>query len=74
MPNKEEIQMITYTVKAEGMMCAHCAARVEEAVKSVGGVTDARVDLAGKTVTVTGEDGTLDAVRRAITDAGYTVA
>lgn len=65
--------MITYTVKVDGMMCGHCASRVEEAVKSVNGVTDAKVSLENKEVTVSGNDGTQGNVRRAIGDAGYKV-
>ena len=65
--------MITYTVKVDGMMCGHCASRVEEAVKSVNGVTDAKVSLESKEVTVSGNDGIQENVRRAISDAGYKV-
>lgn len=65
--------MITYTVKVDGMMCGHCASRVEEAVKSVNGVTDAKVSLENKEVTVSGNDGTQGNVRCAISDAGYKV-
>lgn len=65
--------MITYTVKVDGMMCGHCGSRVEEAVKSVNGVTDAKVSLESKEVTVSGNDGTQENVRRAISDAGYKV-
>ena len=65
--------MITYTVKVDGMMCGHCASRVEEAVKSVNGVTDAKVSLESKEVTVSGNDVTQGNVRRAISDAGYKV-
>ena len=65
--------MITYTVKVDGMMCGPCASRVEEAVKSVNGVTDAKVSLESKEVTVSGNDGTQENVRRAISDAGYKV-
>lgn len=65
--------MITYTVKVDGMMCGHCASRVEEAVKSVNGVKDAKVSLESKEVTVSGNDGTQENVRRAISDAGYKV-
>lgn len=51
----------------EGMSCAHCVARVEKAVKSVG--AEGKVDLAAKTVTVKGGD---DAeIIRAINEAGY---
>lgn len=65
--------MISYTIKVNGMMCSHCAARVEKAAMSVNGVADAKVNLDEKTVTVSGEETTRRAVRQAITDAGYEV-
>ena len=55
----------------EGMMCKHCAARVEKALNAIEGVT-AAVDLEAKTAAVIGEaDDT--ALRKAVEDAGYTV-
>lgn len=68
---KEETKMKT-VIKVEGMMCGHCKARVEKACKSVPGTEDAVVDLAAKTVTVTG-NADLAALKKAITDADYTV-
>lgn len=60
----------TFTVT--GMTCAVCSARVEKVCKAVPGVTDAVVDLQAKTVTVTG-NAALDALKKAIVDAGYEV-
>ena len=37
----------------EGMKCMHCKASVENALKSVEGVTDAVVDLESKTAVIT---------------------
>ena len=59
-------------IYVEGMMCSHCKARVESVCKSVNGTTDAVVDLQKKTVTVTGT-ADVNALRQAITDAGYEV-
>lgn len=39
-------------IGVEGMMCEHCAAHVEEAVKKIAGVKAAKVDLKDKSVTV----------------------
>ena len=69
--NKEEKQMTT-VIKVEGMMCPHCKARVEGVCKAVPGAVDAVVDLQAKQVTVTGE-ASVDALKKAITDAGYEV-
>ena len=59
-------------IRVEGMMCKHCEAHVEKACKGVAGTVDAVVDLQAKNVTVTG-DAPLDALKKAITDAGYEV-
>jgi copper chaperone CopZ len=58
----------------EGMMCKHCAARVEKALNQVEGVTATAIDLDAKSATVTlsapVEDGVLSA---AVVGAGYQV-
>jgi len=69
--SKEEITMETI-IRVEGMMCSHCKARVESVCKGTAGVQDAVVDLQAKTVTVTGK-ASADALKKAITDAGYEV-
>ncbi len=68
---KEEIVMET-VIKVEGMMCPHCKARVEAVCKAVAGTVDAVVDLQEKNVTVTG-DASVEALKKAITEAGYEV-
>ena len=68
---KEEEQMET-KIYVDGMMCTHCKARVEQVCKGVPGVTDAVVDLQDKSVTVTGTP-SVDAIKNAITAAGYEV-
>ena len=68
---QEETVMET-VIKVEGMMCPHCKARVESVCKGVSGAADAVVDLQEKTVTVTG-NASLDALKAAITEAGYEV-
>ena len=69
-PNEEEPTM-KKTVTIEGMMCAHCAAHVEKALNALPGVK-ATVDLAAGTAAVEG-DAADDAIRTAVTEAGYTV-
>ena len=59
-------------IKVNGMMCPHCKAAVEKACKAVPGTLDAVVDLQAKNVTVTG-DAAVEALKKAITDAGYEV-
>ena len=69
-PNEEEPTM-KKTVTIEGMMCAHCAAHVEKALNALPGVK-ATVDLAAGTAAVEGGAAD-DAIRAAVTEAGYTV-
>ena len=68
---QEEKAMET-VIKVEGMMCNHCKARVEKVCKAVPGTQDAVVDLAAKTVTVTGS-ADVEALKQAIRDADYQV-
>ena len=68
---KEEVKMET-TIKVNGMMCPHCKAMVEKVCKAIPGTEDAVVDLAAKNVTVTGNPD-LEAMKKAITEAGYEV-
>ena len=70
--NKEENKMNKLVIEVEGMMCMHCAKRVEDACKSVSGVSDAKVSLDDKNVTVSSES-TLDKglLVSAIKNAGY---
>ena len=68
---KEEIYMET-VINVNGMMCPHCKAMVEKVCKAVPGTVDAVVDLQAKNVTVTG-DADVEALKKAIVDAGYEV-
>lgn len=65
----------TLVIKVEGMHCAHCQAKVEATLKAVKGVKAAVVDLEAKTATVTVKAGkvTADALKAAVTDAGFEV-
>ena len=70
--NIKEEKLMETVIMVNGMMCPHCKARVESVCKSVEGAVDAVVDLQKKQVTVTG-DASVDALKKAITDAGYEV-
>ena len=59
-------------IKIEGMSCGHCKAAVEKALKDVGGVETAVVDLEKKQAVVTGS-AAMEAMREAVEDAGYDV-
>ena len=62
----------TYTVS--GMTCSHCVSSVREEVSEVAGVSDVDVDLASGRLTVTGDAISDDAIRAAVSEAGYEVA
>jgi len=61
---------LEYTV--DGMTCNHCALSVTEEVSEVAGVDAVDVDLASGRLVVRG-DVTDDAVRAAVSEAGYEV-
>lgn len=58
----------------EGMMCAHCQARVQKALAGVDGVAEVMVDLGTKQAAVTlAKDVPDGALADVVTAAGYTV-
>lgn len=66
------------TIKASvnGMVCAFCATGIEKTFKAQHEVSDVKVDLETKLVTITTKDGqTLDdaKVEKIIKDAGYAI-
>ena len=61
------------TLKIEGMMCGHCRARVEKAMKAVPGVQAVEVSLEDKTAEVTGS-ASEEELKRAVVEAGYQVS
>lgn len=71
-PIKKEEKPMETIIKVNGMMCQHCQSRVEAACKAVTGTADAVVDLQLKQVTVIG-NADVDALKKAIKDAGYEV-
>ncbi|HIZ65896.1 MAG TPA: heavy metal translocating P-type ATPase [Candidatus Blautia pullicola] len=69
--NKEEKMM--YTMKIEGMMCAHCQAAVNKALNGMPGVK-AEVNLEKKEAYVEAEASvTKEALSQAVVEAGYEV-
>ena len=64
-----------WTLPVEGMTCASCAGRVEKAAKKVPGVTQAGVNLATESLSVTAAAGfDIAALHAAVEKAGYGVA
>ncbi|HQS80982.1 MAG TPA: heavy metal translocating P-type ATPase [Thiobacillus sp.] len=60
------------SVGIQGMTCASCSARVEKSLRQLPGVTDATVNLATETATISGETDAAS-VQCAIEKAGFSV-
>jgi len=68
-----EVPRARTMIPIQGMSCASCVAKVEDALRGVEGVVDASVNLAREQASVEFIPGvaTPDALRRAVRDAGY---
>ncbi len=66
--------MYKTTVKIDGMMCGHCEAHVNDAIRAAFDVSKVNSShKAGETVIVAEEALAEDAVRAALKDTGYTI-
>lgn len=64
--------MATATYEVTGMTCDHCVATIKGEFKKFDGVTDVSVDLGSGKVDVTSDQPIdVEALRSAITDAGF---
>ena len=71
---KSEDSIMQKTVYIEGMMCMHCVAHVQKALEAVAGVDAVEVRLDDGLAVVSSAAGVSDeALRSAVTQAGYTV-
>lgn len=63
------------TLNVEGMSCSHCVNAVTKAVTALDGVSEVKVDLAEKTVTVDyhADEVSLESIKEAIEEEGYDV-
>ena len=62
------------TLKIEGMSCEHCVRHVTQALKDVAGVSAASVNLKDKSALVEhAGQVSLEALKRAVVEAGYEV-
>ena len=73
--NKEkERYPMEKTLKIEGMMCGHCEAHVRQALEALPGVESAAVSHESGTAVITlSADVSDEVLKKAVTDAGYTV-
>lgn len=61
-------------IYVEGMSCGHCVNSVEGALTKLPGVSNAKVNLKDKNVTVEYDNGVnVDTLKKAIEDQGYDV-
>ncbi|GHU66484.1 copper chaperone CopZ [Clostridia bacterium] len=62
-------------IKVDGMSCEHCVTAITKAVNALSGVSNVKVDLKAKTVTVAYDAGItpLDKIKLEIEDQGYEV-
>jgi len=60
-------------LKVAGMTCSHCVQAVESTVRTIDGITIAKVNLAAGELFVAG-DIDISEVIRLVTDAGYVVS
>jgi len=60
-------------LKIEGMTCGHCVMHVQSALEEVPGVKSAKVDLLERQAIVEGDNLEDQALRAAVSDAGYRV-
>lgn len=71
---KKGKQLMKKTIYIEGMMCAHCASRVEKSLKNIAGVESVEVNLKKKLAVITlSNQISNSSINDAITDAGYSV-
>jgi copper chaperone len=68
--------METTTIPVQGMTCMGCVSSVKRVLGNLPGITQTEVSLEQAQATITYEPGktSLQAIKAAITDAGYDVA
>ena len=66
---------VSVEIHTSGMTCTGCESTIKNKVKKINGVKDVTADFKTNTVKATYFDGTtnIDAIKEAITKAGYTV-
>ncbi len=72
--NQKETKTMEKTMNIEGMMCAHCEARVKKALEAVSGVQEAKVSHEAGTAVVTLSAAVADeTLKKAVEDQDYKV-
>ena len=72
--SEKETKTMEKTMNIEGMMCAHCEARVKKALEAVAGVQEAKVSHeAGTAVVTLSADVANETLKKAVEDQDYKV-
>ncbi|AYW45476.1 heavy-metal-associated domain-containing protein [Tetragenococcus koreensis] len=66
--------MTTNTYRVPDMSCAHCKAKIEEAVNRLSGIQDANANVDTKRLTITFDENAVQSenIEDAVSEAGYT--
>lgn len=65
--------MMETIIKVEGMSCQHCVMRVKKALEGLNGIIDSDVQIGLAKVIFDESKVQINAIEKAITDAGYSV-
>ncbi|MGN0590029.1 cation transporter [Ruminococcus sp.] len=60
---------MTKTFQLEDLDCANCAAKMQEAIIKLDGVTDAQVNFLTQKMTITAEDASFDRIMKQVVKA-----
>ena len=70
--SKATLKEKTMKISVKGMMCSHCEMHVKKALEALDGITSATASHESGTVTIeTSKEISEDAIKAAVTDAGY---
>lgn len=66
--------MTEISIKVEGMTCGHCAARVKKVIEDLQGIIESDVQIGLVKVRFDENKTNREAIEKAISDAGYSLA
>ncbi len=63
---KKKLAVVLAASKLQDLDCANCAAKMEEAIKKIQGVSDANVSFMTQKMTIEAEDGRFDEIMQEV--------
>ena len=60
-----------YIINVQGMTCSHCEESVQKSLLKINGVNTVTANHENNTVTITGENYSIDKIKKTILDLGY---